>query len=114
MKEGERLDYFNKLKIEDLDENNKAIAELIGFENFKKLVKNYGGGSLYICKKETLTRKLRDEEIMHCFENGDSYITLSQKFNLSQTVIKEIISKSVHHRNYVIKKQIRLDDLNGE
>ena len=50
-----------KITIKDILQNNQDLAQLIGIENFKKLVKYMGGSSIYIPKEKNLTLNLRNQ-----------------------------------------------------
>ncbi|CEN77834.1 Mor transcription activator family protein [Paraclostridium sordellii] len=82
---------FENLKIEDLPDSYKDVAEEIGIDSFKKLVKLLGGNSLYIPKEVSLTRPIRDRIIKEDF-NGD-YKILSRRYNISQSQIRNILDK---------------------
>ncbi|CEQ21988.1 Mor transcription activator family protein [Paraclostridium sordellii] len=81
---------LEKITIKDIPQNNQDLAhqdlaQLIGTENFKKLVKYMGGNSIYIPKEKTLTLKLRNQNIKQNF-NGDIE-TLSRKYKITKTQI---------------------------
>ncbi|MVO76003.1 DNA-binding protein [Paeniclostridium sordellii] len=82
---------LEKLKIEDLPDSYKDVAEEIGIDLFKKLVRLLGGNSLYIPKEVSLTRPIRDRIIKEDF-NGD-YKILSRRYNISQSQIRNILDK---------------------
>ncbi|GAA0105025.1 hypothetical protein UT300013_16490 [Paraclostridium sordellii] len=50
-----------KITIKDILQNNQDITQLIGIENFKKLVKYMGGSSIYIPKEKNLILNLRNQ-----------------------------------------------------
>lgn len=82
---------IEKINITQLTGDQKELAEIIGIEAYRKLVANYGGMSVYICKAETVLRELRNAEICNSF-NGFNYRELAKKYNLSEKTIREIIS----------------------
>ena len=43
------MDLLEKVQMENLDEEQKMLAELIGLEAFKSLVRAFNGTSIYIC-----------------------------------------------------------------
>ena len=82
---------IENLKIEDLPDSYKDIAEEIGIDTFKKLVKLLGGNSIYVPKEASLTRPIRDRIIKEDF-NGD-YKILARRYNISQSRIRNILYK---------------------
>lgn len=81
---------LDKIKIEDLQEEDVVLAELIGLDNFKKLVMAYGGGYIYIKKYDTIFRYVRDEEIQKKF-NGFNYRELAREYGLTVNRVRNIV-----------------------
>ncbi|MDO4765180.1 MAG: Mor transcription activator family protein [Eubacteriales bacterium] len=95
---------LKELKLQDIaDEQQKSIAELIGMENYIKLVENYGGSSIYIYKPDSFIRILRDKQIKEEFR-GD-YKVLAQKYNLTEVAIRKIVDE----KNITFQGQIEFD-----
>lgn len=86
--------FLDKLRIEDLPEEQKLIANVIGIEDYKKLVKNFGGNCLYICKKETITKRLRNYEIISKF-TGNNYRAIAMEYKMSERTIRQIIKDNI-------------------
>ena len=85
---------LDELKMEDIaDEQQKALAELIGIENYKKLVEVYGGSSIYVYKRDSFLRTVRDKKIKAEFK-GD-YRELARKYNLSEVAIRNIVGEDI-------------------
>ncbi len=82
----------DSIKIEELDGEQREIAECIGIESYLKLVRSFGGMSLYLPKEERLLKNKRDKEIRETF-NGYNYKLLARKFKLSENRIREIINE---------------------
>lgn len=82
---------IEKITIKEIPQNNQDLAQLIGIENFKKLVKYMGGSSIYIPKEKNLTLSLRNKNIKKEF-NGDIKI-LSRKYQISQSQIRNILKE---------------------
>ena len=79
-----------KIKIEDLAENQKDIALLIGIENYVKLSKAYGGDAgLYIQKYSEISKNARNREIRNRY-NGYNTAYLAKIYNLSERHVKRI------------------------
>ncbi|XTR36936.1 Mor transcription activator family protein [Paraclostridium tenue] len=82
---------IEKITIKEIPQNNQDLTQLIGIENFKKLVKYMGGSSIYIPKEQTLILSLRNKNIKKEF-NGDIKI-LSRKYQISQSQIRNILKE---------------------
>ncbi len=78
------------VNINNLSENQKEIAEVIGIEAFRRLAATFGGGQIYICRTETIERTSRNEEIF-CKFNGYNYKELAREYNLTPCSIRIII-----------------------
>ncbi len=84
------MDLLEKVQMENLDEEQKMLAELIGLEAFKSLVRAFNGTSIYIPKIESLEKAVRDEMIKEEFDGGN-YRELALKFGLTETWIRNIV-----------------------
>lgn len=91
------MDLLQAITMEDLWGDQVDLAELIGLENYRKLVKNYGGNSIRILQEATLIKEKRDDEIRSSF-TGDNFIELSKKYRLSDRTIRSIVSKETRRR----------------
>lgn len=83
-------DFLNCVQYEDLDENDRELADCIGLENFKKLVRNYGGENIYIKVPNNMCMDIRNRYICSEF-NGGNYKQLARKYNLSIVSVYRII-----------------------
>ena len=82
------MDLLEEVGIESLDEEPKKIAELVGMEGFRNLVRTFGGSSIYIPKVESLEKAVRDQRIRDEFD-GSNYRELAMKYGLDRDVDKE-------------------------
>ena len=95
---------LTELRIEDIaDEQQRDLAEMIGLENYIRLVETYGGSSIYIYKQDSFVRLLRDKKIREEFR-GD-YRALAQKYNLSEMAIRNIVDR----KNITLQGQIKME-----
>ncbi len=85
------MSLLDNLTLDDLDEEQRELADCIGIEAYKKLVRNYAGSCVYIRKPDTVTVNIRNEKIKKEF-NGYNYLELAKKFNLSEISIRRIVS----------------------
>lgn len=96
---------INDITLDQLEGDQYDLAELIGIETYRKLVKNYGGSFVYVCKSDTIMKFSRNKEICEKF-NGYNYRELAKEYNLSEKMIREITSDKV--------KAIRSSPLDGQ
>lgn len=80
---------LDTVTMDDLSGEQLEIAELIGIENYRKLVRNFGGNQIRILQEDTLVKEKRDNEIRKLY-NGRNELELSQKYNLSDRTIRAI------------------------
>lgn len=83
-------DLLDMLQMEDLNGNDLDLAETVGLEAFKSLVRTYGGiNGLYVPKADRLIIPIRDTLIRREFD-GDNTHALAIKWGLTERYILEI------------------------
>ena len=85
------MSLLDELTIEDLDENQRELADCIGLEAYKKLVKRYAGEPITVRMPDRLTLRLRNERICTEF-NGYNYRELAKRYGLHEHTIRRIVS----------------------
>lgn len=99
---------IDDITLDQLSGDQYDLAELIGIEAYRKLVKNYGGGFIYICKADTVMKISRNNEICQRF-NGYNYKELAKLYNLSEKTIREITADKLKIlKNMPIEGQLKL------
>lgn len=89
-------DLFDLLTIENLEGNSRELADVIGIEPFKNLVRYYGGSQdLYVPVKDSLTIPIRNDLIYKEYEAGATVRQLAAKWGLSCRYIYEIVKGNV-------------------
>ena len=81
---------LRSIRLEDVPEEYRDIAEDLGLTVFLRLAALCGGQDLYIPKRESLERSGRDREIRARFDGGN-YRALARQFRLSERQIRTII-----------------------
>ena len=82
-----------EIKLEDIPENVRDIAEVIGMEAFIKLAKFCGGQrGIYIPKYSNIIKGARDREIKRRYTRYNLE-QLAREYNLSTQQIREIALK---------------------
>ena len=104
------MNLLDELTLDDLDEEQRDLAELVGIEAYKRLINTYAGSFLYISKPDTLTVKVRNRKIIEEF-NGYNYYSLARKYNLTERYIRKIVAHKVDEiRSQPIDNQISFWD----
>ncbi len=91
--------------IDQLRDDQKELAETIGLEAYKRLIKNYGGNQLYIQQTDSVLKDVRDKEINEKFD-GTNYRKLSLEYGISEMTIRDIVSDK--------RKRLRLAPIEGQ
>lgn len=86
-----RVAELDRLQMEMLDEDQRQLAELIGIDNYRKMVEVYGGQVVYIPKPDSYLRLSRDEQIRAKF-NGQNYRQLASEYGLTEMWIRCIVA----------------------
>ena len=95
-----------EIRLEDLTDEQRKMAECIGIEAYGRLVEGYGGQAIYVPKADSIVRSMRDERIRKDL-NGYNYKYLCAKYNLSERTIRSITAdKNNEMRNAPIEGQI--------
>lgn len=104
------VDLLDKVRLEQLDDDQKTLAGLIGMEAFRNLVRSFNGTSIYIPKIESLEKAVRDELIKEEFD-GRNYRELALKYGLTETWIRNIVlDKAREIRQRPIDGQMSIQD----
>ena len=82
---------LREIRLDDIPESYRDIAEKMGIDNFINLCELCGGITLYLPKVETLKLGGRDREIRSRFDGGN-YKMLARQFRLSERQIRKIIN----------------------
>ena len=96
------INLLDNIELQDLKEDYLEMAEIIGLDNYKKLVVRYNGASVYIPTVDRLTKKDRDTLIREEF-NGGNIKELANKYNLTESWIREIVKPTKVINNKIIK-----------
>lgn len=88
------MSLLDNLTLDDLDGEQRELAECIGIEAYKKLLKNYAGSPIRVRMPKTITKPLRDDEIREKF-NGYNYRELALEYDLSESSIRNIVRPKI-------------------
>lgn len=98
-------EFLKELTMEDLDDEPRSLAETIGMDAFKKLLRVYNGtGQLYIPKLEKVTIPVRNRHICKDFRSGKlSILQIASKYRLSDCSIRQIVREASESQGGQIK-----------
>lgn len=85
------MSLIDAITLDDLSGDQRALAECIGLESYKRLVAEYSGSYVYVQKIDTVTSGLRNAALCSEF-NGYNYLELAKKYNLSESSVRRIVS----------------------
>lgn len=103
------------LKLEELRNEQRQIAEAIGIPAYLKLSAAFGGTNIYIAKAdEIINRKQRDARIRKEF-TGYNYTQLALKYGLTEAWVRNIVSDIANNvKNSPISGQLTFEDIGEE
>lgn len=99
------MDIDKLTSIEQLRNDQRELAEIIGLEAYKKLVLNYAGSFVYIQKIDSVLKDLRDNEIREKFDGGNC-LKLAIEYNLAVATVRDIVAPK--------RKELRIAPLEGQ
>lgn len=99
------MNVMEHITLDDLDADQRQLAELIGIESYRKLIQTYAGTCIYIPKLDAFERMVRDEKIRRDF-NGYNYKYLAHKYGLTEISIRNIVVD--------VQKELRAKPLDGQ
>lgn len=99
-----------RISFDDLVGDQRQLAELIGLDQYLRIVEIFGGSSIYIRKMDSLLHNERDRSIYSKFD-GYNFRELGIEFNLSERAIRSIVSDIMQEvRTRPMVDQIAFED----
>lgn len=94
-------DLLEMLTPDDLPPEQRDLAEVVGIEGYRRLLRVYGGtGAMYIPQPDRLLRSLRDDLIRREYDGRNVY-ALARKWELTDAYIRSIVREKAQelHRS---------------
>ncbi len=85
---------FEELEPDDLQENHKEIADVVGFDNLIRLIDHFGGNQIYIPQKYELYRQKMYKEIIDQYD-GTNVKRLATEYGVSEKTVYTIINEKL-------------------
>lgn len=95
----------NELTLDDLEGEQRALAECLGLEAYKRLLLMYAGSTFTVRMPDKVTIPLRNKRIRSEF-NGYNWGELARKYNLHEKTIRNIVSGEI--------SRIRAEPMDGQ
>ena len=84
----------SELTIDDLDGEQRALAECLGLDAYKRLLLVYAGSTFTVRMPDRVTANIRNKKIRSEF-NGYNWGELARKYNLHEKTIRNIVSGEI-------------------
>lgn len=95
----------NELTLDDLEGEQRALAECLGLEAYRRLLLMYAGSTFTVRMPDKITIPLRNKRIRSEF-NGYNWGELARKYNLHEKTIRNIVSGEI--------SRIRAEPMDGQ
>lgn len=95
----------NELTLDDLEGEQRALAECLGLEAYRRLLLMYAGSTFTVRMPDKVTIPLRNKRIRSEF-NGYNWGELARKYNLHEKTIRNIVSGEM--------SRIRAEPMDGQ
>ena len=93
------------IQMEDLPEEFRAVAEMIGLPAALALVEGFAGCQLYVPKLETLTRQQTYRRMYDDFQACGNYKRVAVKHGLSESRTRQIVNAARRRRVTIREEQ---------
>ena len=102
-----------ELTLDDLQDQHREYAEVIGVVDLLRLSDNFGGKSIYIPQRRELEKNRIYRRIYQEFD-GSNLQELTQKYGVSKSTVYKIVSDKIGRGVWNIPGQMSLMDMLGE
>lgn len=93
-----------ELTLDDLQEQHREYAEVIGVDNLLKLSDYFGGHHIYIPKRKELEKNKIYNMIYEEF-NGNNIAELTRKYDVCETTVYKILSDKLEEARAKRKRE---------
>lgn len=85
---------IENLKINDIPEQYRDIAEFMNVSTFIEFCRYFGGSYIYIPNVKTFEAIVRDKDIINMNNNGISIKKIAKKYNVTTNYVRKIIKRA--------------------
>lgn len=94
-----------EISYDQLNENQKIVYDIIGEENFIKLMNEFPSTYIYFPKPEMKAKPSRNRKIVEEFDGGN-YFKLGKKYGLCENMIRKIVAEE--------RKRLKSKQMDGQ
>ena len=98
------------IRIEDLQEQHRQYAQIIGVDNMIALAQEYGGTQIYIPKVDELIKNRKYRAISEGYGQGATIKELAARYQVSESTVYRLVRDQIIHRSISIPGQISIFD----
>lgn len=102
----------NEITIDDLQEQHKEYAAVIGLDNLIALSENFGGTQIYIPKKDELIKNKKYKAILDEYD-GTNIRLLATKYEVSESTVYRIVRDKIIRNDKTMEGQLSFADCFG-
>ncbi|MBP3339801.1 MAG: DNA-binding protein [Lachnospiraceae bacterium] len=88
------MEVNENITADDLQEQYRELAEIIGIENLMSLAKYYGGTQIYIPQVEMLLKNVKYKAIIEEFD-GFNIKKLAKKYGVSESTVYRLVRDKI-------------------
>lgn len=103
----------HELTLDDLQEQHRGYAEIIGLDNLLKLSDAFGGTNIYIPQRREL-EKYKVYNMIYREFDGSNLQELTQKYGVSKSTVYKIVGDKLGHSSWNVPGQMSLLDMLSE
>ena len=100
----------HELTLDDLQEQHREYAKIIGLDNLLRLSDAFGGSNIYIPQRKELEKNKIYDQIYREFD-GSNLQELTQKYGVSKSTVYKIVGYKIGHSSWNLPGQMSLLDL---
>ena len=100
----------HELTLDDLQEQHREYAKIIGLDNLLRLSDAFGGSNIYIPQRKELEKNKIYDQIYREFD-GSNLQELTQKSGVSKSTVYKIVGDKIGHSSWNLPGQMSLLDL---
>ena len=100
----------HELTLDDLQEQHREYAKIIGLDNLLRLSDAFGGSNIYIPQRKELEKNKIYDQIYREYDRSNLQ-ELTQKYGVSKSTVYKIVGDKIGHSSWNLPGQMSLLDL---